>query len=247
MKILNYKSLLSFFFLWISLCGFSQSNYGTIEYEIRVNLNKRFPVVNSPQGGRAKGVQNTTPSYLVEKAKLYFNDKTSVFITETVPDVNDQRKTFETNTKMNFVDKTIETQISILGETYLIKDSLPKRTWKFTNRVRNIAGIDCKQAITKINDSTTIYAWFNPHVLPSVGPESYWDLPGAIMGLAYEDGSITYFATNFSTEFMDVNEKYTNSKAKKWTTRSAFINDFSNKYKTTDRWYRLIKDLLHFF
>ena len=44
------------------------------------------------------------------------------------------------------------------------------------------------------NDSTRIYAWYAPNIIPSVGPEGFCGLPGAILGIATEDGGIIYFA-----------------------------------------------------
>jgi GLPGLI family protein len=45
-----------------------------------------------------------------------------------------------------------------------------------------------------MNDSTRIYAWFSVDIVPSIGPEGFEGLPGAILGLATEDGSVIYFA-----------------------------------------------------
>jgi GLPGLI family protein len=53
----------------------------------------------------------------------------------------------------------------------------------------------CRKAVWEMNDSTRIYAWFSPNIVPSVGPEGFYGLPGAILGLATENGAIVYFAT----------------------------------------------------
>ena len=45
-----------------------------------------------------------------------------------------------------------------------------------------------------MNDSTRIYAWYCDEISASVGPESFYGLPGAILGLATEDGGVIYFA-----------------------------------------------------
>ena len=45
-----------------------------------------------------------------------------------------------------------------------------------------------------MNDSTRIYVWYTDDIVPSVGPESFCGLPGAILGLATEDGGVIYFA-----------------------------------------------------
>jgi GLPGLI family protein len=81
----------------------------------------------------------------------------------------------------------------------------------------------CYKSIWEMNDSTRIYAWFCPDIVPSVGPEGFSGLPGAILGLATEDGGVVYYATEVKemevtaettdfTEYMD--EKYTKEELK---------------------------------
>ena len=55
-----------------------------------------------------------------------------------------------------------------------------------------------------MNDSTRIYAWFSPDLVPATGPEGFNGLPGTILGLATEDGSIVYFAK--TVEVMEVKD-----------------------------------------
>ena len=88
-------------------------------------------------------------------------------------------------------------QISILalfGQDVNVNDSLPERNWKVTDNKRTIAGYECRKAIYEKNDSTRIYAWYSPALIPSVGPEGFCGLPGTILGVASEDGGVIYFA-----------------------------------------------------
>jgi len=246
------KLSITFLLVLLSHICISQMRYGTIVFERKTNLEKRFGASYNNRGtggpgGRGGKEYNSSNKYLTEKLTLYFNDTISLFVTEPLENINDQQKTFQTQTLINFSRKTIETQINILGENFLIQDTLPKRTWKFTGKVRTIANTECKQAICTINDSTTIYAWFDTEVMPAVGPESYWDLPGAILGLAYEDGAVTYFAQSISSDFVDISQLYVRSKSKKTYSRHSFITEFAEKYTANYRLYNLIKDLLHFF
>jgi GLPGLI family protein len=57
----------------------------------------------------------------------------------------------------------------------------------------------CRKAIWEKNDSTRIYAWFSVDIVPSIGPEGFGGLPGAILGLATEDGGVIYFAKKVDT------------------------------------------------
>ena len=80
------------------------------------------------------------------------------------------------------------------GEKLNVDDPLYQRTWKITDSKRMICGHLCRKAIRKANDSTRIYAWYTDDIVPEVGPESFIGLPGAILGVATEDGGVVYFA-----------------------------------------------------
>ena len=80
------------------------------------------------------------------------------------------------------------------GTAIYIKDSMDTRKWKITDSKRFISGYNCRKAIWEMNDSTRIYAWYATEVIPSIGPEGFQGLPGAILGLATEDGGVIYFA-----------------------------------------------------
>ena len=92
---------------------------------------------------------------------------------------------------------------NLFGDRKTVKDEIVKRTWKITERKRNIAGYSCRRAIWSKNDSTRIYAWYTDQITSSTGPETFNGLPGTILGLATEDGGVVYFAKI-------VNEKYQN-------------------------------------
>lgn len=247
------KILLIFWICYISLAPavYGQIRYGSIEYEITINLEKRFPPKHQVPGkyGASKGQKRFSGDnkYLVEQATLYFNDTMSVYVTKPLESVRDLNRTFLTSTQIDFKNHRLETQINLFGEDFIIHDSLPNRIWKFTSKERMIAGKMAKQAITQINDSTLIFAWFDTDFSQSIGPESFWDLPGAILGLAYEDGSVTYFATKINTDHLDLQNKIPSIKERKLFTRNSFISEFKDKYASNHQYYQLIKDMLHFF
>ncbi|HLU86389.1 MAG TPA: GLPGLI family protein, partial [Taishania sp.] len=103
------------------------------------------------------------------------------------------------------------------GAPIFVIDSLPKREWKITDKIRKICNYECQQAVFEYDDSTRIYAYFTSAITPHIGPETYWDLPGAILGLATEDGSVTYFATKVEERKIDMElylPKFNDKKAK---------------------------------
>ena len=84
--------------------------------------------------------------------------------------------------------------MNMMGSAMTVKDTLKPRVWKVTESKRKIAGYICRKSMLEINDSTRLYAWFTVDLVPSIGPEGFDGLPGAILGFANEDGSIVYFA-----------------------------------------------------
>ncbi|MFM7386732.1 MAG: GLPGLI family protein, partial [Bacteroidota bacterium] len=126
---------------------------------------------------------------------LSFNDTVSVFryVAPTIPEENAWLTS--KNEYFQYLNQNEQLTIfSFFGTQVYVKDSLPVRTWKITQSKRTICGYDCRKAIYQKNDSTRIYAWYAPNIVPSIGPEGFCGLPGAILGVATEDGGIIYFA-----------------------------------------------------
>jgi GLPGLI family protein len=162
---------------------------GKITYERKTNLYKKFK-------------DNDIKEWLKEEDKnkidvfeLHFNDSLSVFM----PEESDLREKMSWATSKNTVYQNYQSgsrlmMKTIWGEVLWVQDSLYKRTWKVTESKRNICGYSCRKAIWQPNDSTRIYAWYCDEINVSTGPESFTGLPGAILGLATEDGGVIYFA-----------------------------------------------------
>lgn len=177
----------------------SQIVRGKIVYERKTNLFKKYK-----------------DSYVLEWLKesdknkldvfeLYFNDSLSVF----KPQESDLREEMSWATSKNVVyqNKKSNKRLSIKkvwGEELYLTDSLYQRQWKITDKQRTICGYRCRKAIWQPNDSTHIYAWYCDEIITSTGPESYYGLPGAILGLASEDGGVIYFAKSVEISSPDV-------------------------------------------
>lgn len=191
---MNFK-----FFILTALCfllmlnvASSQITYGKITYERKTNLYKKFK-----NNGDVKEWLKEEDKNKIDMFELYFNDTTSVF----KPQESDlvERMSWATNKNVvyqNYKTNTRFTEKKIWGEQFYLSDSVRKLTWKLTDGKRNICGYQCRKAIWQANDSTRIYAWFCFEINPSIGPESLTGLPGAILGLATEDGGVIYFAKN---------------------------------------------------
>lgn len=182
-----------FFLFALLFCGSFTAQYitsGRITYERRTNLEKRYV------DQRMRRMINDDNKIRNESFTLTFDDSISVF--KPVPvEKTDGMMSWMTTKNSYLQNLNSKRQISILalfGQDVYVNDSLPNRNWKVTDNKRIIAGYECRKAIYQKNDSTRIYAWYSPALVPSVGPEGFCGLPGTILGVASEDGGVIYFA-----------------------------------------------------
>jgi GLPGLI family protein len=177
----------------VLICGSVSAQYitsGKITYERRTNLEKRFT------DQRMRRMINDDNKIRNEAFTLYFNDSISVFKPVPVEKTDDmmQWMTTKNSYMQNLNSKRQISLLALFGQDIYVNDSLPSRNWKITDNKRTIAVYECRKALYQKNDSTRIYAWYSPFLVPSVGPEGFCGLPGTILGLATEDGGIIYFA-----------------------------------------------------
>ena len=177
------------FGIFISVAGFTQITAGKIVCERRTNLEKKITE------GRMKQMINETNKIRTEQFELFFNDTCSIF----KPILSDEADQLAWTTSKNTILQNFTTNeklsiLSVMGQPIYVKDENTKRNWQITENKRKIANYDCYKAIWQKNDTTRIYAWYTLDIEPSVGPEGFNGLPGAILGLATEDGGIIYFA-----------------------------------------------------
>ena len=164
-----------------------------IVFQRRTNLEKRY---DDP---RMKRMINNSNKIRNDEFTLFVNTNGSAFV--PIESESQDRMSWLTSKNSYFQNVKEKNQLivfSLFGNNLYIKDSLPSRSWKITENTRTIAGYECRKAIYQKNDSTRIYAWYSPALIPSVGPEGFCGLPGTILGVATEDGGIIYFAKSIS-------------------------------------------------
>ncbi len=192
------KILLLGIFIWVDSIGYAQFySEGTIYYTRRTNLQKRFT------DQRMKRFVTEDNKIKNDRFSLAFNDTISVFKYLPPATADDMAWLTSKNEYFQYLNPSKQlTVFQFFGTSVYVKDSLPVRAWKMTDGKRTICGFNCRKAIYEKNDSTRIYAWYAPNILPSIGPEGFCGLPGTILGIATEDGGIIYFAdkVDFSTE-----------------------------------------------
>ncbi len=194
----NWKFVLAFIFTSLFSLGNAQITAGKITFERKTNLFKKF---KDSQTQKWIGEKN---KWKYEDFHLFFNDSISLFTPLETGGTDQLSWATNKNTVYQNHNQGIRhAQLNLFGENFYIQDSVRKRTWKITENRRTIAKFNCRQAIWEMDDSTRIYAWYSEEIIPTVGPETYTGLPGAILGVAAEDGRITYFAK--SVEIMQPN------------------------------------------
>lgn len=167
----------------------AQITSGKITYERKTNLYKQI------KGDNVKNWIKEEDKIKLEYFELFFNDTCSAF----KPQESELKENFAWATSKNKVYQNFNNSTRYMikdmwGEEVHITDSLFQRKWQMTESTRKIAGYNCRKAVWRANDTTRIYAWFSYDISTSTGPESFNGLPGAILGLATEDGGIVYFA-----------------------------------------------------
>lgn len=176
--------------------GISQIKEGMIVYERRTNLEKEFK--DEKDEDFMEDIRKN--KIKVDSFSLVFNDTCSLF----QPLLSDVVEKMSWATSKNTTFQNLKTDqrlfiLSMYGQEIYVSDTIHDRTWKLTENKRMIGKYECRKAIWQKNDSTRIYAWYSPEILPNVGPEGFTGLPGAILGLATEDGGIIYFAKRVET------------------------------------------------
>lgn len=199
---------------------------GKITYERRTNVWKIF------EDDRMRQFIGEKNKIKVEEFSLYFNDSSSLF-SYTVPDQPDPQGWLTMkNTVYNQFNKGQRfVYMDMMGNAMTVGDSLLKHTWKITDKTRKIAGYDCTRVIWQKDDTTRIYAWYTTDIIPSVGPENIQGLPGAVLGLATEDGSIVYFAKKVEIIAPTIEQIAQPKKKGKQYTQAELIADLTEKLK----------------
>lgn len=179
---------------------------GTIEFEKTINM---YALIKKRIGKNDGGFEaqafeaykKSQPQFKKVKSTLTFSGNKTLYI----PDNSSEppRSFFGSEPiagqpNITFTDLSTQstiTQKSVFEETFLVKDSVRKITWKITDETREIAGYPCRRANALVMDSIYVVAFYTDKIPVSGGPESFTGLPGMILGVALPHEHVTWFAT----------------------------------------------------
>lgn len=177
---------------------------GMIEFEKKTDvysLVEKFSSVNGGEEGVAK-YKRMNPQFQSATFQLYFSGSKTLYKPLSKEGSGD-------NEILDFLSKIASgniiysdlslgqsvSQKSVLGNLFLVKDSIHKIKWKLKEETRDIAGFHCRRADGIILDSVYVVAFYCDQFSSEGGPESFGGLPGMALGIALPDRNITWFAT----------------------------------------------------
>lgn len=194
------NSLLTFILAIVVIGSKAQNVFVTsakITYEKKLNLQRQM-ANNTWISDDAK---DKMKKYVTTLWDYSFNETTSSYKAQKKENSgSDMMFAFSSgqNTAEMFTDLGKNKRVikkSVMGEDYILPDTIPHLDWKIMHDVRKIAGYDCRKAIAVINDSVYVVAFYTDEILLKGGPEGFTGLPGMILGLAIPRYNTTWFAT----------------------------------------------------
>ncbi|MDB5136227.1 MAG: hypothetical protein JWP37_2830 [Mucilaginibacter sp.] len=181
---------------------------GTIEFEKKVNMYALIQkVINKDNEAFFQpafdAYKKNSPQFKTAKSTLSFTDNKTLYNPIVPENANTSMDFFSNNpaaSQNNVVYTDLSTntgvvQKNVFEETFLVKDSTRKITWKITDETRDISGYTCRRANGIMMDSIYVVAFYTPEIPVSGGPELFSGLPGMILGVALPHENITWFAT----------------------------------------------------
>ena len=229
------KQLITILFVVLSTGAFSQARFiesGKIIYERKIAQVTLLEATQKKDENNIwiEEMKKVAPRIVTDSFSLAFNNSSSYYAalkeSQDKPFLFQLLKAGQDDfVAQDYTSKTTSSIRSFFDHTFYIKDSTKSYTWKIGNEVRDIAGFECRKATTKICDSVVVVAFYTEQITPSVGPENFNGLPGAILGIAVPRLSLTLFATRIELSGMVPNVDEKKIKKLKPTTRAQVNND----------------------
>jgi len=229
----------------LSTFSYGQITSGKITFERRTNLKKKYG-----EDERMKRFLTEENKIKKEIFELYFDETRSSFKVVENEDAEKGFMSYTTQRNITYQDLQKDEMVVIIdlfGSNVYVKDSLQNRPWQVTESKRKIGDYMCRKAIWEKNDSTRVYAWFSVDIAPSVGPEGFSGLPGAILGLASEDGGIIYFAKSVEVIKLPLGVLDYDSEKKKFNTLEELRITLESKFSGKPWGKRILEDMFKWY
>lgn len=204
-----------------------------IEYEVKSNIKKTMG-----NNSWDEMLKENLPTFKTAYYTFTFDDNKSIYKFDhwdekaKLPEFM-RRGDEDNNWYADYASDKMIIQKNVFGSMFNIEDSMPNLEWRITTESRNIAGFNCRKAVTKIFDSVYVFAFYTDEITISGGPGSINGLPGMILGVTIPRLFTSWIATKVS-----VNNVNTASikpvTAKKYYTNAALKSTIEDRTKD---WY----------
>ena len=206
------RQLLILLLIPFSLRLSAQTNFikaGKIEFERKTNTHRLY--FSGESDSWTEEFKKLIPQFRTEYFDLVFNGNKSLYKPGREVDVP-KTGFFESPAMSNVIYTDLDkssaiSQKQVFEGLFLVSDSIKKFDWKMEAETREIAGYECKKAVTRICDSVVVVAFYTDEIIPSAGPETFNGLPGMILGIAIPRLYTTWFATK--VEMLDDKDRKT--------------------------------------
>lgn len=195
---------------------------GRIEYQRKMNIHRQFDDFGGENNSYMEAFMAKLPKFDTRSFSYYFSTKESKYAPvkqEELPMLSMMGGLPGTETMVysNFDQGKVVAQKKIYEQNFLIEDKLRTSTWKILDEVRTIAGFSCRKAVTKMNDSVVVVAFYTDKIPVSGGPEMFSGLPGMILELAIPRLYTTWVAQSVTLESVTTDKLSVPDKGKKTT------------------------------
>ena len=208
---------------------FGQATEGVINYDVKINLHRNLP----PERAEQKAM---IPEFRTTREQLFFNANESMYKTviededeEFTSGGGGFRMVMRGQNNEIYINPGSEQILSkqeFFGKEYLIIDTLKLSPWKFGTETKTILGYLCKQAYFTMTEEVNsmrivgsgpptpekrmvtreITAWYTDQIRPSLGPERFGTLPGAVLAIDVNNGERVIVATKIDLRPLKKNE-----------------------------------------
>ncbi|WET67887.1 GLPGLI family protein [Sphingobacterium sp.] len=124
---------------------------------------------------------------------LQFNEKSCSFQAIQSADDHPYRLTDMVFSRENST-RTFHISLRFSTQKFLIRDSLERIKWYYTNEFRSIDGYQCRRINGLTADSLYVIAFYTEEIPVESGPCLISDTPGLVLGLVIPDLNIQYWA-----------------------------------------------------
>lgn len=146
---------------------------------------------------------------------LHFDKTASIYEEEAVLDApggNERGRMFAAifggpgagRSYKNIVTKESKRAVEFFGKNFLVEDQLKMYPWTLEKETKKIGKYNCFKATTfvdkkqnpfsqnkdSLQTQTKITVWYTPEIPVSLGPDSFWGLPGLILAVSGGDTQI---------------------------------------------------------